>query len=180
MGKNMLAEKIQEEVIEYLKGLEAEGGSTFDPSRLTHHSVANVICSVVFGRRYEVGNPHFWECMARLESNMRDVGGDASILNFLPFLRFLPGDLFRLKRVDTNAAFIDAFCKDSYTEHLQAYDDCCVKDFISAYIREMKKKEGSGESTSLNGEAPSEVLFASKSEFIVSAMSTFVQPLLCI
>ena len=151
LGKNILAEKIQEEVAEYLRGMESEGGTPFNPSCLTHHSVANVICSVVFGRRFEHGDPFFLKCMAALESNMKDVGGDTTILNFVPILRFLPGDLFHLKRVDRNAVVVDAFCKDMYDEHVKDYDEDSVKDFIHAYVREMKKKEALGEATTLDG-----------------------------
>lgn len=151
LGKNILAEKIQEEVKEYLKGLETENSAAFNPSHLTHHCIANIICSIVFGRRYDFDDPHFLKCMDKLESNMKDVGGDAAILNFMPYLRFLPGDLFHMKRVDRNAAFIDAFCKDAYTEHLKDYDENCVKDFISGYIREMKRKDAADEETTING-----------------------------
>ncbi|XP_076439979.1 cytochrome P450 2J5-like [Babylonia areolata] len=150
LGKNILAQKIQEEVVEYLKELEEENGQAFDPCRRTHHGIANIICSVVFGQRYEHGDPFFTKCLSALQSNMRDVGGDASILNFMPYLRFLPGDLFHLKRIARNASLLDKFCLDIYLEHLQRYDENCIDDFISAYIREMKRKEAAGEPTTLN------------------------------
>ena len=152
LGKNLLAEKVQQEVEEFLKGLENENGTSFNPSRLVHLSIANIICSVVFGKRFEQGDVFFLKCMAALESNMRDVGVDTAILNFMPFLRFLPGDLFHLKRVDRNATLIKSFCRDIYDEHLKDFDENCVKDFIHGYIREMRKQEALGGETTLNGE----------------------------
>ena len=152
LGKNLLAEKVQQEVEEFLKGLENENGTSFNPSRLVHLSIANIICSVVFGKRFEQGDVFFLKCMAALESNMRDVGGDTAILNFMPFLRFLPGDLFHLKRVDRNGTLIKYFCRDIYDEHLKDFDENCVKDFIHGYIREMRKQEALGGETTLNGE----------------------------
>ena len=74
-GKNLLAEKIQQEVVEFMKGLEIESGTSFNPSRLVHRSIANIICSVVFGKRCEHDYVFFSKCMAALESNMRDVWG---------------------------------------------------------------------------------------------------------
>jgi hypothetical protein len=65
----------------------------------------------------------------------------------------LPGDLFHLKRIDANAAIVDKFCLDSYKEHMENYDENNITDFISAYIREMKKKEKAGEETTLNGQS---------------------------
>lgn len=151
LGKNILAEKIQLEVVEFLKSLESENGTTFDPHCLVYHSIANIVSSVVTGKRYEHGDPFFWKCMAALESNIRDVGRDTTILNFMPFLRFLPGDLFHMKRVYKNSVVVDSFCNDIYKEHTKGYDENCVNDFIYAYIREMKKKESLGEETTLNG-----------------------------
>ena len=66
MGKNLLAEKIQQEVVEFLKGLENENGTSFDPSRLVHLSIANIICSVVFGKRCEHDDVFFLKCMQYL------------------------------------------------------------------------------------------------------------------
>ena len=151
LGKNILAEKIQLEVMEFLKGLESENGTAFDPHCLIHRSIANIIFSVLFGKRYEHGDPSFLKCIVAVESSMRDAGRDAAILNFLPFLRFLPGDLFHLKRADKNGVVVDSFHKNIYNEHMKNYDENCVNDFISAYRREIKKKEALGKETTLNG-----------------------------
>ena len=53
MGKNPLAEKIQEEVGEYVKAVCAKDSQPFDLTPLTQMSVSNNICSVIFGKRYE-------------------------------------------------------------------------------------------------------------------------------
>ena len=66
LGKNLLAEKIQQEVVEFLKGLENENGATFNPSHLVHLSIANIICSVVFGKRCEHDDVFFLKCMQYL------------------------------------------------------------------------------------------------------------------
>ena len=66
LGKNLLAEKVQQEVEEFLKGLENENGTSFNPSRLVHLSIANIICSVVFGKRFGHGDVFFLKCMQYL------------------------------------------------------------------------------------------------------------------
>ncbi|XP_025097346.1 cytochrome P450 2B5-like [Pomacea canaliculata] len=53
LGRNLLAEKIQEEVREYVKAVAALQGAAFDPKTLTYTSVSNNICSIVFGERFE-------------------------------------------------------------------------------------------------------------------------------
>lgn len=150
LGKNILAEKIQEEIMEYIHAIEAESGLPFNPSGVTHLSVANVINSVTFGKRYQHGDQHFSKYMEALASNMKNVGGNAAILNFLPCLRYVPGDIFCFKSITRNAKMIDVLCQDLIAEHKKDYDEHSVNDFIGAYIREMKKKQAAGESTSLN------------------------------
>nr|KAG5694762.1 hypothetical protein BaRGS_002715 [Batillaria attramentaria] len=152
LGKNVLAEKIREEIVDYIHLIEAENGLPFNPTRMTHHSVANIICSVTFGKRYQHGDPNFSKYLEALENNMQNVGGNAAILNFLPFLRFLPGDFFCFKRITANAKMIDALCISLIDEHQKEYNENAISDFIGAYIREMKKHEAAKEPTSLNGD----------------------------
>nr|KAG5689223.1 hypothetical protein BaRGS_014879 [Batillaria attramentaria] len=54
MGKNLLAEKIQEEVTEYIRTIASKDGQPFDMTPLTQISVSNNICSILYGneRRY--------------------------------------------------------------------------------------------------------------------------------
>lgn len=152
LGKNILAEKILAEAALCLKTLESKNGSSFDPHQILHVSVANIICSIVFGKRYSQEDSQFQKYMAALESNMKDLGRDSALLNFFPFLRFLPGDLFHLKRLVKNKELIkNIFLKGLVEEHLKEHNENCVNDFISAYIREMKKREAAGVSTSLHG-----------------------------
>nr|KAG5694761.1 hypothetical protein BaRGS_002714 [Batillaria attramentaria] len=144
VGKNILAEKIQEEVVYFLKAIEAESGLSFDPGTVTHHSVANVICSLTFGQRYDHGDPVFLKYLESVEQGMKDVGQAAAILNFLPFLRYLPGDLFRLKSLVQSRDSCDAMYISSIEEHKQEYDENSLHDFIAVYLREIKKREAAG------------------------------------
>ena len=59
MGKNPLAEKIQEEVGEYVKAICAKDSQPFDLTPLTQMSVSNNICSIIFGKRYEYDDEVF-------------------------------------------------------------------------------------------------------------------------
>jgi hypothetical protein len=78
------------------------------------------------------------------------AGGESTILNFMPYLRFLPGDPFHTERIKGNTALVRGFCLNSIKEHMDNYDENNITDFISAYIREMKKKEKAREETTLN------------------------------
>ncbi|KAL8612107.1 hypothetical protein ACOMHN_013986 [Nucella lapillus] len=152
LGKNILAEKIQQEVVDFLKELEDKNGLSFNPCSTLHHSIANIISSVVWGQHYRHSDPHFQKYITALVDNMRDLGGDTAVLNFLPWLRFLPGDLFGFNRVGKRAQMIRLFLIGIYEEHVRDFDESYAKDFVSAYIREMRKKAASGEPTTLSVE----------------------------
>ncbi|KAK0063810.1 cytochrome P450 2J6 [Biomphalaria pfeifferi] len=75
-GKNILAERIQDEVSHYLDQLKNYDGKPVDIKRITTESAANIICSIVIGKR-------FFDCS---EFRLRLVGqkiwgSDADIFN---------------------------------------------------------------------------------------------------
>lgn len=144
LGKNVLAEKIQEEIGYFLKAVESENGQTFDPNPVVHLSVANIICSLTFGKRYEHGDSVFLKYLATVEKGMKDIGRSGALLNFFPILRFLPGDLFGMKSLVETRDYSDIMYINSIEEHKQNYDEHHAGDFIDVYLREIKKREAAG------------------------------------
>ncbi|KAH9504912.1 cytochrome P450 2 sub U member 1 [Bulinus truncatus] len=100
-GKNILAEKIQEEVYRYVKHLSGYNGKPTDIRAITCNSTSNVICSILFGQRFEYSDMSFRKLTSYMNELMKDFT-TAGVQNFLPMLRYLPGDLFRLKRAENN------------------------------------------------------------------------------
>ena len=74
LGKNVLAEKIQEEVSHYIKAIEDHQGAPVDLHVLTSTSVSNNICSIVFGKRFHYDDPVFTKYLALLDANVRTIG----------------------------------------------------------------------------------------------------------
>ena len=74
MGKNVLANKVQAEVATFLKAIASkvkEGDGCLDLERLTHLSIANNICSVLFGRRYDYDDTEFKEYLDILDEYIK-------------------------------------------------------------------------------------------------------------
>lgn len=46
-------------------------GAPFDPRQLLDNAVSNVICSVVFGKRYNYGDPEFLRLLDLFSDNFR-------------------------------------------------------------------------------------------------------------
>lgn len=75
MGKNLLAEKIQEEITHYIRAVEDLQGAPADLSKLTQVSVSNNICSIVFGQRFQFDDPDFLSYITALDENAKLLTG---------------------------------------------------------------------------------------------------------
>ncbi|XP_046558218.1 cytochrome P450 2J1-like [Haliotis rubra] len=146
----ILEDKIHEEISQFIEAFEAEGGQGFDCKRLVCNAVSNVICSTVFGKRFEYTDPLFITFLKAMDENVANVGA-AGVLNVLPIVRFLPGDLFKFKKTMQNVEKIESLLIDPMTEeHLKNHDDDNVDDFIHAYIKEMRLRKAKQEDTTLD------------------------------
>ncbi|PVD29098.1 hypothetical protein C0Q70_11695 [Pomacea canaliculata] len=151
MGKNILAEKIQEEVIEYLKALAGKKGQPQELTRMTQVSVSNNICSIVFGQRFEYEDPVFKRYMQAVDENIQG-GGSVSLVQSFPILRFIPGDPFGMKKMYENISMVlNTLVKPFVDRHIKDYDENSVDDFISAYLREIRKGQQKPVAEFVNG-----------------------------
>ena len=81
--------RIRIEVENMLSRFRLKDGQAFDPSYETTASVSNVICSIIFGKRWNVDDPEFKEGMNIVHLQSRDLK-KIVMINFFPVLRFLP------------------------------------------------------------------------------------------
>ncbi|XP_041347842.1 cytochrome P450 2U1-like [Gigantopelta aegis] len=151
MGKNILELKIQEEITSFIEEMARQNGEATDFRHTIGTSVCNIISSIVFGKRFEYDDPKFVKFLKIVDENV----AMPPALNFFPFLRFLPGDVFKIKLMMRGIETIQReLFKSSIEQHVASYDEDDTDDFISAYIKEMKQKEslGDGNSSSINKE----------------------------
>ncbi|XP_048253650.1 cytochrome P450 2U1-like [Haliotis rufescens] len=149
-GRNIMENKIHEEVSQFLEAFEAERGQGFDCKRLVNNAVSNVVCSTMFGKRFEYTDPLYVTFLKAIDDIFADLGA-AAVSNVLPIVRFLPGDLFKFKKTMRNMDTITTLLIDPMIkEHLQNHDDDNVDDFIHAYIKEMRLRKDKQEDTTLD------------------------------
>ncbi|XP_005100922.1 cytochrome P450 2B4 [Aplysia californica] len=153
MGKNVLAEGIQEEVAQYLTCLSKLEGKPKDIRILTNISVANVICSVLVGQRFDYEDPKFKRVVELMNYNVTHlIGLGPTILSMYPVLHYLPGDLFNTKIISKNrrefGELFILYFRDlkGFTEYNEANTD----NFIAKYVFQKNQKEKNGESTHLD------------------------------
>ncbi|KAK3787005.1 hypothetical protein RRG08_052636 [Elysia crispata] len=150
-GKNILASKVIEEVSAYLTALSELSGQPSDVSGLTQTAVANVICSIIVGKRFEYDDASFVTFVKKL-NRLFQLCESSSLFTVFPWLRYLPGDLFNAKeRTGIYRYIMNLFCYHYIDKAKQECDDF-AESFITSYLREMKKLEKAAQDTTLDDE----------------------------
>ncbi|CAG5125150.1 unnamed protein product [Candidula unifasciata] len=159
MGKNLLAERIQEEAVCLVNHLATLKGKPVDTRIVTNISTSNVICSILIGHRFEYHDKDFQNLMARMGILFSDQQ-NVSLVNFFPWLKYLPGDFFQAKRITSNVQAILKMLKKFIEEkrrHIEDSNEVC--NLIDAYTVEMNKKIQSGIPTLLDDESLIKIMF---------------------
>ncbi|XP_046573178.1 cytochrome P450 2C23-like [Haliotis rubra] len=151
MGKTILEDTIQEELSFFLQAIHECVDTDFDCSRTLNNAVANVISSLVSGKRFEYTDPLFVKFLKCLDENVRNLH-TANVLNFLPVVRHLPGDLFKFKQTLRNVSIIDKEIIRPFIYINTDNDDSSVTNFTSAYIKAMKHRHQQGQKTTMSDE----------------------------
>ncbi|KAK3103775.1 hypothetical protein FSP39_021778 [Pinctada imbricata] len=139
-GKRSLENQIMEEVSAFLDEMGKENGAPFDVRRLISVSVSNIICSILFGERFEYGDKRFVSLLDLL--NIIATGGAISgiIPNSMIWLRHLPGDWTGLKKVMAALKQIEEFTKEEIERHVKTFDENKIRDYVDAFIAAQKRQ----------------------------------------
>ncbi|XP_046376785.1 cytochrome P450 2H2-like [Haliotis rufescens] len=131
-GKDILEIRTGEEVNNLLRLIKEESRRNLDLRSFINFAVTNVTCSILFGKRFEDDDPLFVEYLKRRQEDFSLT----AILEFMPYLRYLPGDIFNIKRLAENVAFTeDEIIKPSIKRHEKDFDDHNVT-LVSAFLKE--------------------------------------------
>nr|XP_038041132.1 cytochrome P450 1A5-like [Anas platyrhynchos] len=126
-------------VTKFLQVMEEE--QSFDPYRYLVVSVANVICAMCFGKRYDHNDQELLSLVNDSEK-FGEVAAAGNPSDFIPLLRYLPSrtmDLFK----DYNQRFV-RFLQVIVKEHYETYDKDNIRDITDSLIEQcLDKKEAS-------------------------------------
>ncbi|XP_078593032.1 cytochrome P450 2U1-like [Branchiostoma floridae x Branchiostoma japonicum] len=89
MGTGIMEDKITLECQHFCTALKEKADQPFDLTHLLHNAVANIICSMAIGKRFEYGDPTFLRLMEMVERAMV-LFITAHVINIYPVLRFFP------------------------------------------------------------------------------------------
>ena len=140
-GKSSFEAKILKEVDCFINVLKEEGGRPIDFRKYIHASVANVIFSIVCGKRHDYDDEHFQQLLIDTEITVINVLKVSVLLSFAPFLKYVPTDPLNMNLMRNNHLKWMKYFKKMYEEHFDNLHGNDANDFFDAYILEMSKGE---------------------------------------
>ncbi|XP_077171079.1 cytochrome P450 2K4-like isoform X2 [Paroedura picta] len=139
MGKRTIEDKIVEECHFLRQKFESYKGKPFETTVIMNAAVANIIVSIILGKRYEYEDPTFVRLLKLVGENVRLVGSPSvTLYNMFPALGFLCGGR---KTILNNRDELQAFIQATFIEHLKVLDVNDQRSFIDAFlVRQQEEK----------------------------------------
>ncbi|XP_075043095.1 cytochrome P450 2C20-like [Mixophyes fleayi] len=133
MGKRSIEERVQEEARCLGKEFVKNGDVPFDSTDLLRLAVSNVICSIVFGERFDYEDQKFITLLSLLKEVFLLLASPWGILlNMFPkILQNLPGPH---QKLFINMDKLKTFVKESVEKHRKTIDMNCPRDFIDSFL----------------------------------------------
>ncbi|XP_059834788.1 uncharacterized protein LOC132398968 [Hypanus sabinus] len=140
MGKKTIEDKIIEEADFLIKMFESHKGQEFNPTIQLNAATANIICSILFGDRFDYEDKTFIDLVKRVKENTLLAGSPVvQLYNTFPILGFLPGSHKKmLKNRNSNSGFL----KNFVTKNYQTLDANDPRSFIDAFMLKQQQESG--------------------------------------
>ena len=146
VGKRSFEDQIAVETGFLMEEIDSLNSHPFNPTHLLCNAVSNVICSVVFGKRYEYDDAEFKRLLYLVENKIASPIEMLAILAF-PFLLKVP---YFPKNNLTCTAELRLKFRNIVAEHLKSFDANNMRDFVDAYIKEMNERTEQRQKTHLS------------------------------
>ena len=100
--------------------------------------VLNIICAIVFGKRYEIEDEEF-RTVVEIDHRLAKNADLTGAIMFIPWLRFLPNEQFSCFK--KGVAMRDEFLHKKLREHRDTFDENNIRDFTDSLLKEFAKEE---------------------------------------
>ncbi|CAH2324616.1 cytochrome P450 2J6-like [Pelobates cultripes] len=146
-GKSSMDDRVAEESVYLLQEFKKNKDILYDPHSVVNNAVSNIICTIVFGRRYEYNDTTFSNILQLVHKHMkRTTGFWANLYNVLGLIHYLP---LPHQKLFGNMKSIFAFLENVLEEHKSTRVLGEPRDYIDCYLEELDKerKEGNNKQT---------------------------------
>ncbi|XP_053339247.1 cytochrome P450 2B4-like isoform X1 [Clarias gariepinus] len=145
LGKKSVEERVAEEARCLITEVLKHEGKALDPMHPIMNAVSNIICSIIFGDRFDYEDTRFAKLLEILNENIRLSGSAVGLIfNLIPFIKHFPGPHQKVQR---NANALIGFIREVMEDHKKTLDSENLRDFIDAYLVEISKQKSNEDST---------------------------------
>ncbi|XP_060892884.1 cytochrome P450 2F2-like [Labrus mixtus] len=138
MGKNSMEDRIYGEIEYVVKQLEMSIGKPFSPQLMFHNAASNIICQVLFGRRFEYDDNFIKVIIGCFTENAKIANGPwAMLYDSLPMIRGLP---LPFNKAFKNVETCQKLAKGLLAEHKKTRVPGDPRDFVDCYMDELDKR----------------------------------------
>ncbi|KFV65166.1 hypothetical protein N307_06080 [Dryobates pubescens] len=146
MGKKSIEMRIQEEAEYLLEEINKTKGAPFDPTFMLSCTVSNVICSIVFGKRYDYKDKKFLSLMNNMNNIFEMINSYwGQLYQMFPnILYYLPGPH---NKVFAEFDALKAFVSEEVKVHQASLDTSSPQDFIDCFLSKMEEEKKNPDSS---------------------------------
>ncbi|XP_038672503.1 cytochrome P450 2K1-like [Scyliorhinus canicula] len=138
MGKKSIEDKITEEVNLLVNILESYKGQPFETAQIMRSAVSNIICSIIFGQRFDYEDELFISLTTLVDEATRLAGtAPIHLYNSYPFLGFLiPGH----RKIMENRDKMHAIFNDFFKAAKETLSENSIQSFSEALIMKYQQE----------------------------------------
>ena len=152
-GKHSIEEKMADERDEMLQVFQETAGKPFNPSSTINTSVMNIICSLLFGKRFKHEDPKIQNLISDLNIFISFAVMDFE-WGYVPYISsFIPGNRHYRKLIAEPWTRIQDFIEEEIIIRRERMKDGLIdepKDFLEGYLKELGSTEDGNRKISQN------------------------------
>uniref|UniRef100_A0A673C3L6 Cytochrome P450 1A n=1 Tax=Sphaeramia orbicularis TaxID=375764 RepID=A0A673C3L6_9TELE len=144
------------EMVEVIRGqavkgkLKQENGpdvAGIDPVMPIVTSVANVVCALCFGKRYDYNDKEFLT-IVHINNEVLRIFAAGNLADFFPVFRYFPSP--SLRKMVQHIRRMNTFMETSIEEHINTFDKNCIRDITDALIALCEDREENKDASMLS------------------------------